>query len=141
MAPRANFLCTTCNEDYELPIAAKQCPICAGQIDRLYDQVNVATGLGVSKAVERMSQPIADQKTAIASQRSDAAARDKELKDRVEHAMPEVNRRLAQGQMSPISAGQAIGMVDSAGRMASRAATSMLFGSRGRQVTHTKLRD
>jgi len=131
-------MCETCHEDYELPIAAKQCPICAGQITRLYDQVNVATGLATSKAVDKLTQPYADAKIAKESGREDAAKRDRELTDRIEHAMPQVNQQLQQGRMAPISAGQAIGMVDQAGRQASRVATSLLFG---RKVQHTKLRD
>ncbi len=114
MAPRANFMCETCHEDYELPLAAKQCPICAGQITRLFDAVNVATGLSISKQVDRLAQPYADAKDQLANQRETAAKNEKELTDRVEHAMPEVNRQLQQGRMAPISAGQAIGMVDGA---------------------------
>jgi hypothetical protein len=138
MAPRANFVCQTCVEDFELPVTAKQCPICAGQIDRLFDQVNVATGLAVTKAVEKMERPHREAKDTILGNRSAAESRERELKDRVEQAMPEVNRQLEKGGMSRIGASQAIGMVDQAGRMASRYATSMLFG---RKVTHTKIRE
>ena len=138
MAPRANFLCEKCKEDYELPVGAKKCPICAAKLVRLFDQVNVATGLATSNAVDKMTQPYADAKAATESKRDDEAQRDKELADRVEHAMPEVNRRLQQGRMAPISAGQAIGMVDQAGRQASRFASSLLFG---RKVQHTKIRE
>jgi hypothetical protein len=138
MAPRANFVCQTCVEDYELPVTAKKCPICAGEITRLFDQVNIATGMSVSKGAEKLTQPYIEAKQNIANDRAAAVSRDRELKDRVEQAMPEVNRQLQQGRMSPISAGQAIGMVDQAGRMASRYATSMLFG---RKVVHTKIRD
>lgn len=138
MAPRANFMCDQCHEDYELPISAKQCPICAGEIVRLYDQVNVAMGLATTKAVERMNQPVADAKDKIADQRETREKQDLELKDRVGHAIPELNKQPAFQGTRGISAGQAIGMVDAAGRMASRAATSILFG---RKITHTKVRD
>ena len=138
MAPRANFLCEKCKEDYELPVGARKCPICAAKLVRLYDQVNVATGLATSNAVDKMTQPYADAKIATESKREDAAKRDRELVDRVEHAMPQVNQQLQQGRMAPISAGQAIGMVDQAGRQASRFASSLLFG---RKVQHTKLKD
>ena len=109
MAPRANFLCETCHEDYELPIAARQCPICAGQITRLYDQVNVATGLATSRSVDRLTQPYADAKAQTESTREDAAKRDRELTDRVEHAMPQVNQQLDKHGIPRVSAGQAIG--------------------------------
>jgi hypothetical protein len=128
-------MCETCHEDYELPIAAKQCPICAGQITRLYDQVNVATGLATSKAVDRLTQPVADAKDKIESHRETREQQERELKDRVEQAVPQMNSR---GVFQGISAPQAMGMVDAAGRMASRTATSILFG---RKISHTKVRD
>ncbi len=138
MAPRANFICETCHEDYELPIAARQCPICAGEIIRLFDAVNVATGLSISKQVDKLAQPYADKKDQIENQRDARAKNEKDLTDRVEHAMPQVNQQLQQRGMQPISAGQAIGMVDGAGRMASRMTSSLLFG---RKAQHIKIRD
>src|SRR5215475_7675064 len=93
MAPRANFMCGTCNEDYELPVTAKQCPICAGQIDRLYDQVNIAPGLSTTRAVEKMAQPVADAKDKIEAHRETREKQERELKDRVEQAVPQMNSR------------------------------------------------
>jgi|SRR6266436_764604 len=138
MAPRANFMCETCHEDYELPIAAKQCPICAGEITRLFDQVNIATGLSISKQVDKLAQPYADQKDQIDNQRDERAKNEKELTDRVQHAMPQVNQHLQQRGMQPINAGQAIGMVDAAGRQTSRLMSSLLFG---RKAQHVKIKD
>jgi hypothetical protein len=131
-------MCETCHEDYELPIAARQCPICAGEITRLFDKVNIATGLSISRQVDKMAQPYADQKDQIDNQREGRAKNEKELTARVEHAMPQVNQRLQQQGMQPISAGQAIGMVDVAGRMASRNVSSLIFG---RKAQHTKIKD
>jgi soluble cytochrome b562 len=131
-------MCETCHEDYELPVSAKKCPICAADIVRLFDAVNVATGLSISKAVDKMAQPYADAKDHIANAREQTAKNDRELKDRIEHAMPQVNQSLQQGGVRPISAGQAIGMIDGAGRMASQINSSLLFG---RKVQHVKLKD
>src|SRR6266446_6814706 len=117
MSPRANFTCEKCHEDYELPVSARKCPICRAKLVRLYDQVNIATGLSVSKAAEKMTQPMLEEKDRINDRRQVAVSQEREIVDRIDHALPALTQ---QNAFRGINAQQAIGMVDGSGRAQSR---------------------
>ena len=129
MSPRADFECKKCGTTHEdLPVDAKLCPFTGARrgFKRLYNAVQVnAVGRQIAQKLDPMMQGPMDHKAEIQAGAERFGGALKEAEDRMYHAAnPAQREALAAAKMGisnrMIPAGQALGAIDPAGRVASR---------------------
>lgn len=138
MGPRADFACLSkaCRTAegeatvYELPVAAKVCPVCGSKrLQRLFNAVNVARGVG--RGVDRLvGESINDQ------QAQQDQARAAEAQNGPALAVPVSQIGAALGKINPAFASASVGPAGGA-RVAEHAPAPLFGALRGRPTRPT----